>query len=124
LEDWDAMKTLIVIILLLIAADVSAQQMKVVDANTAKFTWEYSGPQPVDFRIKCGTQAGVHPTVKVIADPAARSYLFKDMGFSNGIYYCVMTATGTSGKETPQTSEIFFSAGADASTPFNFGIGG
>jgi hypothetical protein len=118
------MRFFIIIFMLLFAVNASAQGMKIVDANTAKFTWEYSGPTPVDFRIKCGTASGVWPNVKIITDTAARSYLFKDMGFQNGIYYCVMTAMGSSGKESPPTTEIFFSAGVDASIPVNFGIGG
>ena len=109
---------------LLVASSASAQ-IKPVDANRAKFTWEYSGPgQPTEFRIKCGTQSGKHTTVKVIADPAARSYLFKDMALGNGVYYCVMTAFNAFSGETPPTPEIFFSAGEGASTPINFTIGG
>jgi len=108
---------------MLLFAAIAQAQTKSVDVGRAVFTWEYAGQgQPTEFRIKCGTSSGNYTTTKVITDPAARSYLFRDLGLGSGVYYCAMTAVNKYGGETPATAEIFFDAGVGASTPTKFNL--
>jgi len=114
-----------VVALAVVLAGVGAAEGQTsVDLDKAQFSWDWTqgtGGAVTEFRIKCGTAVGTYPNVTVVANPAARSFPVKSAIGGAGAYHCVVTAANQYG-ESPQSGEVFFSAGVTPSSPSNLRV--
>ncbi len=124
------MKHLLIAVLVLAAMfyfqlSLSAQTVINANINTATLQWDWvrgappNDGDPLEWRLKCGPTSGNYTRTVVIADPAARSVNMRTAIGTSGKYFCVLVPYTLAG-ESGASSELFFTAGAPASTPTNF----
>jgi len=96
-----------------------ARAQTTADLNTATLQWQWAqgtGGVPTEFHFKCGNASKVYTKLTIVPGATMRVVNVKDVIGGTGNWYCAVSAINAIA-ESPDSNEVFFSAGAGPSGP-------